>query len=108
MAWVAGMARGRHARHGRSDSGGLPEPLDVRPRPEGYLSEGRATGAQRALRPFGSYHARNVHLFSSSVAAITSRLSLAAGTGGDEVKMSYWFRICAAGRAVIAYISIII
>src|ERR1700680_4914239 len=49
----------------------------------------------------------NVQLFSSFVAAITSRSSSGPGTGGLEVKMSHWFLILSAGSAVTAYISCI-
>ena len=49
----------------------------------------------------------NVQLFSSLVAAITSRSSFGPGTGGLEVKMSHWFLILSAGNAVTAYISCI-
>lgn len=44
---------------------------------------------------------------SSPVVAMTSRLSLGPGTGGEEVKRSHWFLTCAAGSAVIVYISLI-
>src|SRR5713226_3293360 len=49
----------------------------------------------------------NVQLFSSLVAAITSRSSLGPGTAGLEAKMSHWFLIWSAGSAVTAYISCI-
>src|SRR5260221_4937273 len=42
----------------------------------------------------------NVQLFSSLVAAITSRSSLGPGTAGLDVKMSHWFLILSAGNAV--------
>src|ERR1700710_2782465 len=48
-----------------------------------------------------------VQLFSSLVAAITSRSSFGPGTAGLDAKMSHWFLILSAGRAVTAYISCI-
>src|SRR4051812_30870089 len=48
-----------------------------------------------------------VQLFSSFVAAITSRSSFGPGTGGLEVKMSHWFLTLSAASAVTAYISCI-
>src|ERR1700720_3864627 len=49
----------------------------------------------------------NVQLFSSLVAAITSRSSSGPGTAGLDEKMSHWFLILSAGSAVTAYISCI-
>src|SRR5205085_1387106 len=53
------------------------------------------------------FHDGKVQLFSSLVAAITSRSSFGPGTGGLDVKMSHWFLILSAGNAVTAYISCI-
>ncbi len=37
---------------------------------------------------------------------MTSMSSLGPGTGAEEVKRSHWFFTCAAGNAVIVYISL--
>src|SRR3954453_11210853 len=69
-----------------------------------------ATGS-RAGAPGGSHEPTDqvgkVHLFSSLVAAITSRSSFGPGTAGLEAKISHWFLILSAGSAVTAYISCI-
>src|SRR4029078_11287849 len=48
-----------------------------------------------------------VQLFSSLVAAITSRSSSGPGTGGLELKMSHWFFILSAGSGASGDISCI-
>src|SRR3954465_10191771 len=61
----------------------------------------------REARSSPHTHVGKVQLFSSLVAAMTSRASSGPGTAGLDAKMSHGFLIWSAGSAVTAYISCI-